>query len=213
MALVEPHHGGGDLAHLRGDMADIDHRDCRFIAQAHEIRQDFALVAGIERGERLVEQQKTGPHQQGAADGDALTLAAGQHARPALEQVSDAQQRRDPFEFCRIARPAAHTPAIVQVLPHTQMRKQAAFLKHITDLTPVRRHIDRLCGIEQGRLVEHNAAAIRFEEPGDHIDQRGFAGARRAKQGGDATGDLESHRKRERTELFFHLEREHDYSP
>jgi hypothetical protein len=77
----------------------------------------------------------------------------------------------------RIARPTAHASAIVQVLPHAQMRKQSAFLKNTADLAPVRRHIDGLCSIEKRRVVKHNAAAIRFEQACDHIDQRGFPGS------------------------------------
>jgi hypothetical protein len=38
-------------------VTDIHHRNCRFITQAHELRQDLALMPGIKRGERLVEQQ------------------------------------------------------------------------------------------------------------------------------------------------------------
>src|SRR5260370_5236421 len=38
-AFLEPHHIGRDLAHLRSDMADINHRNAALIAQADEIRQ------------------------------------------------------------------------------------------------------------------------------------------------------------------------------
>src|SRR5204862_4853373 len=56
-SLIEPHYMGRDLAHFRSDMADIDHGNGGFIAQPDQIGQDFALVSGIERGERLVQQQ------------------------------------------------------------------------------------------------------------------------------------------------------------
>src|ERR1700733_15099253 len=37
-------------------------RDAGVVAQPHQIRQDFALMAGSERGERLVEQKELRPH-------------------------------------------------------------------------------------------------------------------------------------------------------
>src|SRR5690242_14656809 len=90
-SILKPHHIRRNLPHFSGNMADIDHRNARLVTQAHEIRQDFAFVAGIQRCQRLIEQQQAWPHQQGAADGDALTFAAGQQARPASEQMADAE--------------------------------------------------------------------------------------------------------------------------
>ena len=66
-----------------------------FVAQPHEIGQDLALARGIERGQRLVEQQQARAHQQRAADRDALALAAGELAGPAVEQVADVEQVDD----------------------------------------------------------------------------------------------------------------------
>ena len=76
-------------------MADIDHRHLGLVAQPHQVGQDLALARRIERGERLVEQQEARPHQQRAADGDALALAARELAGPAIEQVADVEQLDD----------------------------------------------------------------------------------------------------------------------
>ena len=75
-------------------VADIDHRHAALVAQALEIGKDFALARRVERGERLVEQQQARLHQQRAADRDALALAARERARPALEQMAEAEQHR-----------------------------------------------------------------------------------------------------------------------
>ena len=47
--------------------------------------------AGVERGQRLVEQQRRRPPRERAGDGDALALAAGQRARPLVGEVRDAE--------------------------------------------------------------------------------------------------------------------------
>src|ERR1700733_4810362 len=66
-----------DLAQFGSGMADIDHRHAGMVAQAHEMRQDFALERPVERCERLVEKKKTRVHEQRTANGHALALAAG----------------------------------------------------------------------------------------------------------------------------------------
>ncbi len=50
--------------------------------------------AGIEIGQGLVEQEEARLPDDGAADGDALALAAGQGFRPAFQQGLYAQQIR-----------------------------------------------------------------------------------------------------------------------
>ena len=89
---LKPHHATGDSLHLGGVVADIDHRYLRFVAQAFQVGQDVALARGIERGQRLIEQQQARAHQQRAADRDALTLAARELAGPPVEQMADVEQ-------------------------------------------------------------------------------------------------------------------------
>ena len=74
------------------------------------------MRARIERGERLVEQQQARLHQQRAADGDALALAAGELAGPALEQTADVEHRDDARKLGRIVRQPAHPAAVVEIL-------------------------------------------------------------------------------------------------
>ena len=51
--------------------------------------------AGVEVRQRLVEQQQMRPLDQRAGERDALLLAAGELARPPVEQPVDAHQRGD----------------------------------------------------------------------------------------------------------------------
>ena len=47
-------------------MADIDHGDAGFVAQPHEIGQDFLLAFFIQRSQRLIQQQQPRFRQQRA---------------------------------------------------------------------------------------------------------------------------------------------------
>src|ERR1700761_3287375 len=78
---------GGDPAHLVGGVADINHRHAGLVAQPNEVGKDLALVTDIERGQRLIEQKELWAHQQGAANGDALPLAAREKPRPPIQQM------------------------------------------------------------------------------------------------------------------------------
>src|ERR1700681_3523125 len=62
-AAVEPHHGRGDAAQFRGDVADINDGNSGIVAQPDEIGQNSTLVTGVERSHRLVEQEKPRLHQ------------------------------------------------------------------------------------------------------------------------------------------------------
>ncbi len=122
-------------------------------------------------------------------------------------------KRHDALEFGRVARPSAHAPPIIEVLPHAKMRKQPAFLKYVADAAPMWRQIDALVCFEQGGVVERDKAAIRRQQAGDHIDHGSFPGSRRSEQCGSAAGGLKSHGELQSAELFFHVDRQHDHSP
>src|SRR5581483_6983990 len=103
------------------------------IAQALEIGQDFRLACGIERSERLVEQEKLRAHQQCTAESDALTLASGKLSWTAVEQVSEIEQRDDVRGRGLIVRKALHAPAIVEIARDREVREQPRVLEHIAD--------------------------------------------------------------------------------
>ena len=172
-----------------------------------------ALRAVVERGERLVEQQQARPHQQRAADRDALAFAARQLAGPALEQMADVEQLDHMRERRRIGRVAAHPAAVVEIVLHAEMRKQPAFLEHIADAAAPGRHVDARRVVEQHLVVEHDAAAVRPQQAGDHVDDARLAGARRAEQDGGAAFAGELRRHREIAELFFDVDRQHRSGP
>ncbi len=81
-------------------------------------------------------------------------------------------------------RQAGEAAAIEQVLAHSQVREQAPFLKHIADAAAVDRHEPAPCGVGQHLVVDGDAAVVGTDQPGDHVDDRGLAGAGAAEQGG-----------------------------
>ena len=98
----------------------------RLVAQLLQVGQNLALPGGIERGERLVEEEEPGAHQERAAERDALALPTRELPRPPIEQVPDVEQIQDARRFGAIARKPAHAAAVVEIRRNAQMREQAA---------------------------------------------------------------------------------------
>src|SRR5215831_1532180 len=92
-AVIHEEHPVGGVpgkAHL---VADHDHGHARFAQGPHDL-QHRAHELGIERAGRLVEQHDARLERDGAGDGDALLLAAGELAR----RVAGAVGEPDPVE-------------------------------------------------------------------------------------------------------------------
>src|SRR5580693_3710064 len=100
--------------------------------------------------------------------------------------MADVEQFNRMGKGCRIGGMATHPAPIIEIALHAEMRKQPAFLEHITDAPPPGWYIDARRIIEQHLTVEHDAAAIGREQAGDHIDDAGLAGARGPEQDGRA---------------------------
>ena len=131
--------------------------------------------------------------------------------------MPDIEQRDDALEFLGVflglARPAAHAPAIVEVLPHAEMREQPALLEYVADAASMRRHVDAAGSVEQHRPVDGDGAAIGREQAGDHIHDRRLSRARRPEQRRHAARRIEAHGKFQRAKLLLHVDGEHDHSP
>ena len=97
--------------HLVELMADVDHRKRQLIPQRLQIGQYFLAALPIERGERLVEQQQPRLRQQGAADGDALLLAAGQLMHAARHERLQVEHAEPPARIRSIRARAARRSA------------------------------------------------------------------------------------------------------
>ena len=95
--------GAGVVRHHHDRLAVLAHRP------AHEV-EDLGAGAGVEVAGRLVGEHDVGPGVEGAGDGDALLLAAGQLARAVAQAVGEADRVDDltePLLVWRAGRRAA----------------------------------------------------------------------------------------------------------
>ena len=90
-AVAQQHDAVGKRHRLDLIMRDIDHGRGDLLVEALDLAAHLVAQLGVEVGERLVEQEDARIAHDGAPDGDALALAAGELARIALEQRHDAQ--------------------------------------------------------------------------------------------------------------------------
>src|SRR5262249_20933717 len=185
-AALEQQDRGRDSFQFRRVVADIDHGYMGFITEPSEIGQNLALPRCVERGERLVEEKEARAHQQRAAEGDTLALAAREFSRPPIEQVADVEQLHDPRYLGAVTYKPAHAPAVVEVRRYAEMREEAPLLEHIADATAVSGYVDARGGIKQHGIVELDASPVRGDEPRDYVDESRLAGAGRTEQGGHA---------------------------
>ena len=75
-------------------VGDVDHRRIELLVQRLEFDPHLDAQLGVEVRQRLVEQEDLRVAHDGAADGDALPLAAGELRRPAVEVVAELQDAR-----------------------------------------------------------------------------------------------------------------------
>jgi hypothetical protein len=73
-------------------MGHVDHRGLELLVQFGDFEAHVDPQSGVEVGERFVEEEGFGFAHDGAADGDALTLATRQRARPAVEIARQVQR-------------------------------------------------------------------------------------------------------------------------
>jgi hypothetical protein len=127
------HEHGGE-PELALQLADLD---------AHVVAQ-----LRIEVGERLVEEEHLGLHHEGAGQGHALLLAAGELARIALAvafQPHEPQRLLDAGRGLGL-RDLSHLEPEGHVLGHRHVREERVTLEHHAGVAPVRRHMGDVLG-------------------------------------------------------------------
>ena len=96
------------------------------------------------------------------------------------------------------------------------MREEPSLLEDVADLALPRRHEHPARCVGQHRAIDKDAAALRADQSGDRIDQRGLARSRTAEQRRQAGAALESGVEKEIAEAVLDGNAQHRttrYSP
>ncbi len=124
-------------------MGDVDHGDAQLLLEAADLAPHLEAKLGVQVGERLVHQAHGRLGDDGAAEGHALLLPAGELGRLALEERAQTEEIRDAREP-RAALGRRHMPhaqAEHDVLRDRQVGKERVGLEDHGQLALGRRQV------------------------------------------------------------------------
>src|SRR5690606_4498170 len=93
-----------------------------------------------------------------------------------VEQMADTEQVDHVVKGAVVPGHPVHPAAIVEILAHREMGKQATFLEDVADAAAPGWYVDARSGVEQDVVPKHDAAAVWPGQPGHHVDEAGLAG-------------------------------------
>ena len=169
-------------------MRHEDRRDAELALQGADLFAQRDADLGVERGERLVEQQDLRLDGERAGEGDALLLAARELIGIAVGELRQLDELEHLLDAGIDLGGAAmrHLEAEGDVVAHRHVGEQRIGLEHHADLALMRLQVGHVLAIDADR------AARRGLEAGDHAQDRRLAAAGRAEQGQElASLDLE----------------------
>ncbi len=158
---------------LAGVVRDVDHRQAEPLVQAADLLAQLAAEGCIEARQRLIEQEQLGAADDRPAQRHALLLAAGKLARPAIQQLGNAQRGGGLFHArTNLAlRGPSQFQSEAQVAADRQVRIKRALLKdHGHVAVPRRQPFGRTTG-------DHDPAGGGLLQSGDKSKRRRFATA------------------------------------
>ena len=159
-------------------MRDIDEGDAQLLLQALELDLHLTAQLEVERAERLIEQQQLRLEREGAGDGDALALAAGElagHAPRVLAHLHELKHLAHALVDGAFIH-AAQAQAVGDVLFDVHMGKERVALEDGIHRPLFGRQVGHVPPAE-----EHAALVGRFEA-GDDAQRGRLAAAGRAQQ-------------------------------
>jgi hypothetical protein len=158
---------------------DVDGGEPESLLQLAQVAAQAMAQAGVEVGQRLVEQHDRRLHHDAAGERDALHLATREQARAAVGEVLE------PHELERLhhastgldLRGPLHGERERDVLEHGHVRPDRIGLEHHADVALVRRAVHALAGVEEHVVADRDAARGGRLEPGDAAHRAGLAAA------------------------------------
>ena len=169
-------------------MADHDEAQIEFGDEVLQQVQHLRLHRDIQRRDRFIADDQPGPAGQGAGDGDALALAAGEFMRPAIghlrPQPHPGEQIRHPHGAAGAGHAGVQDQRFLDGGGHAHPRVEAAKGVLKDDLGVFAPRPQRLAGQRRNILaIEADFPAIRLDQPQRHPAQGGFAAAALADNG------------------------------
>ena len=152
--------------------------------QLAELDPDGGTGVGIERRERLVEEQHARFAGERPREADPLALAAGEGCRSRLGQMLDAQAPEQ-------LRHTLPTAAEGNVALDVQVRKEGVVLEHETDGAPLRWHVPPRRRVEPDVGADGDPAGVGPEETSHRTQHGRLAGPRGADERDRLPSDLE----------------------
>ena len=128
---------------------------------------------GVERRERLVEQEHRRLPRNGASERDPLALAARDHAWALPGKMSYSEPLHD------LADPRRIPSTKRDVRAHREVREQRVILKDESDRALFRRHVNTRCRVEPAGSIQSHHPALRAQQASDHAQRGGLTGTRR----------------------------------
>ena len=159
-------------------VGDVDEGGVDAGAQLDDLRTHLVTQLCIEVGQRLVHQQNLRITHDGAADGDTLTLTAGQRLRLAVEVFGDAENLGGLVDLLLdlLLGDLLELQGEGHIFKHGHVRIQCIVLENHCNVSVLGRNV-----------VDQTVADVQFAlgdllEAGDHTQGRGLAAAGRADQ-------------------------------
>src|SRR5256885_2270318 len=99
--------------------------------------------------------------------------------------MTDAEKAHNGIEIDG-SRAAGKPPPVVEIAADVEVWKKECILKYVADAPLMPRQVDAAFRIDEDRAVDADAATVGADEPGDQVEYRRFAGARRPEERGYA---------------------------
>ena len=167
---------------------DVDERGVDALAELDDLCTHLVAELCVQVGERLVHEQDLGLTHDGAADGDALALAAGKCLRLAVEVLGDAQDGGGLLDLLvdLVLRDVAQLQGERHVLAHGHVRIQGVALEDHGDVAVLGGHV------VHELAVDVQLAGGDLLQAGHHAQRGGLTAAGRANKHNElAVGDVE----------------------
>ena len=153
------------------------------LEQGADLEDQLHPHLGIDVGEGLIQQHQPRLAHQCPGDGHPLLLTTGELVRIAIPQPLQIDQRQRLVHLLLASTAIEFGQAKADIVGHRQVGKEGVILKDHADVARLGRHAGTR-PVEQG-IAEANRALCQRQQPGDGLQQRGFAAATGSQQADD----------------------------